>query len=309
MTNYPRQNLFSSPEWSERSSDLGVTGSRFVVERFQSLRVAKLRSGILADFETWPSEQDVASVPGEPETRGCDWVVYRKLLVEEFPSHARGLIVTPYSYSPYLDLRRPVQVKKEVLSHILRTERKIQREIGPLSLVEVGDSGKKEWYETWREFELAAERFSLERLALFRHWTTSGPLPSWLKLLSLRAGDTTIAMGLFYLWEGTFYYYAPVMSPDPSLRKYGPGKLFVHKLIEYAKSQGCVTFDFLQGDHDYKFHWNPQLRQLYQCIVPVSLKGRLALDLFRAKRWLKSRLARRADPKALILPALKEAHT
>jgi hypothetical protein len=306
---YPRVNLFCSEEWKGRAKELRIHTSRFVIERFRLLKVAKLRSGQLADIETWPSAQDL-DCPPELEGKGCDWVMYRKLASDDIPSHAgRGTVVTPYSYSPFLDLTCEVNVKKTVLSHLQRTERKITREIGPLSLLEANDTNKEKWYRTWRDYQIAYGRFGRQQLAMFRHWTTADQLPPWMKLMALQAGDVTLAVGLFYMWGGTFYYYAPVMSPDPALRRYGPGKLFVHKLIEFARKNDCLTFDFLQGEHEYKFHWNPQLRQLYQCIVPLTFKGHVALFLFQAKRWLRSRfgLAERYHGEGTVLPKLKEA--
>ncbi len=88
-----------------------------------------------------------------------------------------------------------------------------------------------------------------------------------------------LAAGLFYEHDGVFYCYSPAMNNAPEWRRFGPGKLLTQKLIENAISKGLHTFDFLQGDHGYKYHWNPKQRQLYQCFIPLTLKGKIYLKL------------------------------
>lgn len=285
LESYPKNNLFFSIAWRDRISSLNLNTTPYYVETFRNLSIAKLSQGILADYEPWPKEesQDLRASQGIR----ADWIVHRKLISEEKPAQATGIYTVPYSLAPYLDLREPINVKKEVLSHIRRTERKITREVGPITLRESTEQDKHEWFKHWSRFEEETSRFSSPRLELFRKWTLSDTLPEWMRLLTLYAGHTPLACGLFYVWENVFYYYAPVMNQTPELRKYGPGKLFVDKLVEYAKANSCHYFDFLQGEHEYKFHWNPKVRQLYQCIIPVSLKGKIALLGFRAKKWVK----------------------
>jgi hypothetical protein len=290
---YPNTNLFLSNEWIERIRTMGFGERRFVVDRFKNLRVAKLSSGILGDVEPWPQAGDTDALARELAAHGeepCDWLVYRKLMDEHRPPGTEGLHLFPYSVSPWLDLTRPLKPKKEVIAHIGRTERKISREVAPLRMRVASDAepgSRERWFAIWSSFEKDTGRFNDGRLEMYRTWTCGGPLPPWMRLMTLEAGDLPIASGLFYVWNGVFHYFGPVMNQQESLRKYGPGKLFVQKLIEYAQADGCGVFDFLQGGHEYKFHWFPQIRVLQQAIVPLSLKGRLALSGFRLRRWVR----------------------
>lgn len=283
------ENLFLSKEWTSRSKALGMENPAYYCERSKGLWVARPRSGIWSDIEPWPNFDSWSDLRKTVSGLGCDWLVHRKLLPAQRPLVMRVPgYVTHYSLAPYLNLLEPLAPRKETLAHIQRCERKITREIGPLALKEATEADKCAWFDSWVSFETSAGRFGADTFRVFRRWITEGELPPWMKLLTLEAGNKLIAVGIFYIWNGVFYYYSPIMSPDPELRKYGPGKLFVQKLIEYAKQRDCAVFDFLQGEHEYKFQWNPRIRELYQCIIPTSLRGRLALSGYKIQRWTKT---------------------
>lgn len=279
---YPQANLFFSQDWLDRAKSLGLTDDPFSFESWKGLKIARPRMGNLSDFELWPQSNDVEGSKPALKSKGADWVVYRNLLGE--PQTHPGALVVPFSLSPYLDLTKPLNVKKEVAYHIQRTERKASRELGAVRIETYNDLNKHSWFTNWSAWKQSAGHMSPALFALHAKWVLDAPLSPWFRLLELKAGQQTLATGLFYSHQGVFYYYAPAMSPSAELRKYGGGKLLVAKLIEAAKNEGCHTFDFLQGAHDYKFHWNPEIRKLDQCIVPLSSKGKLALMAFRLKR-------------------------
>ena len=297
---YPTNNIFISTEWTARIAALELFSSQFTIQKLYSLKLAILRGGILADFEEWPKGQlpTIQTSANAVETK-VDWVVYRKLLAEQAsPEQLQELsqavpffqrpFVTPYTSSPYLDLTKPLNPKKSAHSHIYRTERKLTREIGAPVLREFTTPEERaQWFEWYVAFQRASDRISDEQYEILKKWTLDGEKPEWMRLTGLMVGDLPLTMGLFYYRDGVFYYFSSTMNPDPQYRKYGPGKIFVEKLIQHTISIGGTTFDFLQGSHEYKAHWNPTNRILFQCIYPKSIKGYLALQLFKIKTLLK----------------------
>ncbi len=284
---YPKSNLFFSKEWENRAKRLGLCSKPFRFEQWKGIKIARPSTAVWSDFERWPKAETVAESIQKLLNDGADWLVFRNLAQtpQELSKGHPGAVL-PWSVSPYLDLTQPLKVRKATLSHLGRTERKAERELGPLTLDFANEAGKQEWFRAWSDQKRAASHMNEELFELHSNWLLNAPLAPWIRLGTLRAGTTILATGLFYCWKGVFYYYAPAMNPDTKLRKYGGGKLLVHKLTELAVREGCHTFDFLQGAHDYKFQWNPQQRELKQYIVPVTLKGRLALWLMILRRRL-----------------------
>ncbi len=282
---YPKSNLFFSEDWENRAKRLGLSRKPFRFEFWRGIKIARPSTAVWADFERWPESDTVLKSIRMLIDGGADWLVFRNLadapqdLVQGTPGS-----LLPWSISPYLDLTRPLKVRKQTLAHLGRTERKAVRELGPVTLSFADDGGKQAWFKTWTTQKRAAEHMSESLFAVHKRWLLGAPLSSWIRLATLQAGTTVLATGLFYCWDGVFYYYAPAMNPDPALRKYGGGKLLVHKLTEQAIQEGCQVFDFLQGDHDYKFQWNPQFRELKQYIVPITLKGHIALMIMKLRR-------------------------
>ena len=295
---YPTSNIFSSAEWKARTASLALVTPAFTIQKLYSLKLAHLRTGLWGDYEEWPSGP-VPPIQTCSETDAkADWVVYRKLLAEpgkpdHLKEHGQSLpffqrpFVTQYSTAPYLDLTTPITHKKNHIADINRTERKLTREIGAPMLREFTTPEEcAQWFEWYVEFQRAKNRISPEQHKILKKWILEGQKPGWMQLFALMVKDVAVTVGLFYQFDGVFYYFSSAMTPDLKYRKYGPGKLFVEKLIQHSIKTGSTTFDFLQGAHEYKTDWNPKARVLYQCIYPNSIKGFIALTLFRLKKTL-----------------------
>lgn len=289
-SNYPLENLFHSQVWQERASALRLDSPAYYITNVRGLKAAYLRSGLFSDFEVWPKSVTAS--------QDCDWVVIKKLLLEQATDDTSKLsdsfsllkkpIILPYSSSPYLDLTKPIAPQKNKIAHVHRCERKLTREVGKPELREFKTQDERAvWFEWYTDFQRSQGRLAETQHNILKTWVLSGEKPEWMKLLNLMVGDTPLACGLFYFYNGVFYYYSSAMNPDPKWRKYGPGKLMVDKLIQYATTNGGHTFDFLQGDHSYKSHWNPENRLLYQWIRPVTIKGTVALQALRLKHALR----------------------
>src|SRR5271154_1446369 len=83
---YPTKNLFCSPHWQERVKALSLDAPVYSVNSVRGLKVAQLRSGLWNDFEEWPeatAASDGATVATASGHARADWVVHRKLLMEQ----------------------------------------------------------------------------------------------------------------------------------------------------------------------------------------------------------------------------------
>lgn len=314
--NYPIENLFHSQTWAQRITALGLDTPKFYSSPFYSMTLAFQCEGLLSDFETWPSD-DIMKC-GDFKS---DWVVVRKLLPEQaredeldrlkktLPIHKRPVIL-PYSNSPYLDLTKPLNPQKNKIAHVYRTERKLTREIGKPELREFNTAEERaQWFEWFASFQASQGRLPDNQREALQKWVLEGEKPEWMRLICLMVGDVALVAGLFYYWKGVFYYYSSAMNPDPAYRKYGPGKLMVEKLIHYTIAQGGEIFDFLQGDHSYKSHWNPQSRMLFQWIGPVTIKGSIALQFLRLKNKVRASFPADAETVSEQQPAIEQECT
>jgi len=289
MNNYPHENLYLSLEWKERIQKLKLSPAQWSIHNRYGFKILRRTLYFLEDFEAWPS-MDLEFY----KQTGADLIEFQKLPQELRPEQIPSLsLVKKLRSSPYIDLKNPLPPKKRAMQDIIRCEKKLIQEKGQLELCLAGENERPTWFEAWANFH-KQRRKSLgdvdyleqkEIYEVFKSWITDAELPGWMKLFSLKAGNETICYGLCYVYLGVFYFQIPTFNPIPELKKFGPGKLFVQKLIDWSNEQNLEIFDFLQGDEEYKFSWNPQIRQLYQCNIPLTLKGRMFYKLKNLKSF------------------------
>lgn len=291
-TNFSPPSVFRSLEWQHRIRELGMDRLEpFVQTRLKGLlQLSFWSEGQWSDLEDW------RRIPWD-SSPGCDWLMVRKLTEQDCVElrNARGARgqALPYGASPYLDLTEPVRGQTERMAHVRRTHRKAERELGPIRrVVARSPSELYTWIHSYSQFQATTLRMTSEQLRAIKQWVLGAPIPSWMLPVLLYAGESVLAAGLFYEYAGVVSYHSSAMNPDPKLRRYGSGKLIVQSMIDYAVARGCREFDFLQGSHEYKSHWNPRSRPLYQWVEPRSLLGRAALGAWTWKRKLTSSGAR-----------------
>jgi CelD/BcsL family acetyltransferase involved in cellulose biosynthesis len=69
-----------------------------------------------------------------------------------------------------------------------------------------------------------------------------------------------------------------------------PGELLYWLMIEQAGDEGITLFDFGVGDQGYKRSWCPMETELYDILIPLTPKGRLASHVHGGIVHLKTRL-------------------
>lgn len=268
--------LFDSTDWKKRAAAIEPSHEGWNVKRYSGIRIMREKFSEITDYESWPTENILKLE--HPKT---DLIVFRKLLEQHKPNDLpEGTTIWRDSSTFQLDLNAPLNVRKETLYHIGRTERNLKRDWGQIKLVEANDISKYTWYAEWI-FHLGRRYPNAPLLTpihqnLIRRWVLDQQLPPWMKLFSLQVEDQNLAWALCYVWNRRFYYFSPTMTTNPDFAKYGPGKLLTQKLIEKSKDLRLECFDFLQGEHDYKLQWNPEKIPLYSCFIPVTLLGKIA---------------------------------
>jgi CelD/BcsL family acetyltransferase involved in cellulose biosynthesis len=82
----------------------------------------------------------------------------------------------------------------------------------------------------------------------------------WLRLAFLRLDGRPLAFQYVLEHNGRWYFLKG--GVDPSERRYAPGKILAHAMIERAFEQGLDSFEFLGADEHWKSDWQPAYREL-----------------------------------------------
>jgi CelD/BcsL family acetyltransferase involved in cellulose biosynthesis len=116
-----------------------------------------------------------------------------------------------------------------------------------------------------------------------------------LRITLLRAGGASIAFQIGLLDEVDGYGFLATAF-DRVFDRYSPGLRLLLEAIEWARSNGCSTFDFFQGDQGYKRRFSNDVLDLSDVILfPADATGRLHEGLFRGLRsWQRWRSDRRS---------------
>lgn len=113
-----------------------------------------------------------------------------------------------------------------------------------------------------------------------------------IELHALKAGERIVAVygalrdrrrfcGLFTAFDG-----------DPDIARSTPGDILLMAMIRQACRDGLTTFDLGVGEARYKMQVCDQREELFDSLVPIGLKGRIAAlalsQAIAAKRWAKA---------------------
>lgn len=129
--------------------------------------------------------------------------------------------------------------------------------------------------------------------------------PPSLRLFTLKAGDTLVAVMIGAVRDGQFSAMANANSLHEGIVKHSPGYLLVHALIARLAEDGFSHFDLGVGEAWYKSHYCPETLPLFDFALAATPKGRLAAALFLALRGVKRRLKQAPRAMALLAKARK----
>lgn len=109
-------------------------------------------------------------------------------------------------------------------------------------------------------------------------WSRIALERGWLRLSTLRFGETPVAGTYGFSYGGKLYFY--LSGFDPAFATYGVGRMCLEESLCEAFAEGLEEYDFLHGDEKYKYHWAQDARALVRYrLFPPDVRG-------RASRWL-----------------------
>ena len=217
-----------------------------------------------------------------PECQPCPTVMWR-----EYPSWERMAARFP----------RPSDTR--------RRQKTLESELGPLRYVaEDPDPSVLRRCLEWKSGQYRATGFvdlfaDRRNVALMEGLRDAGALV----VSSLYAGERLAAVHVGMRDGNRWMSWIPAY--DAELRKYSPGRILLHHILEDSFRRGDREFDFLIGDEEYKYLYathvriagpvgTPPLkvrgRKAAKAVVRAALRGTGLLDRAkRLKRWLRER--------------------
>lgn len=99
-------------------------------------------------------------------------------------------------------------------------------------------------------------------LAFFRDVTTALWPKGYADVAILRVDGDPVAVHFGFKRQGRFFYYMP--SFDARFERFSVGRLLNQQLLEWCFRGGFAEFDFMAGDHAYKYEWASQHREVHR---------------------------------------------
>lgn len=205
--------------------------------------------------------------------------------------------------SPYLDLSQGFEAYRQArqqagsssVSKALRKGRKLDREVGPLRLVE--HAGEDEVFAqmiAWKRDQYARTKvpdvLAVDwPVALLRACCQHRDEAFCGMLSALYAGDRLAAVSLNLRSGGVLHSWFPAY--DPELHAYSPGLVLMIEVARAAPSWGIRRFDLGKGEQRYK-------KSLMSAAVPLAEGSVACAPLAKMRRdlWRRVRGAVRSSP-------------
>lgn len=178
-------------------------------------------------------------------------------------------------------------------------ERKLARELGPVSLVLHRRSEEREaWIAAflalekagWKGRTASALACCADNTQLFREVIHHGHRLGTVRLASLRAGDQIVAMSSWFIAAGHGYGFK--MAHDEAWRRCAPGRLLMRRIARLHDSEAAQLFDTCSPPGSPPDALWPDTRAFGTFAVAIGGRTRRAMMdglLAAGERWRKSR--------------------
>ena len=199
-------------------------------------------------------------------------------------------------------------LKPKFLSDTRRRERKLSREMGEIEYFVVKDSQEisglldyvKVWLDVRRKEKNEASYF--DRQGMINHLVILYQKLFSLGMLhfsGLRVNNSVAVLNIAFKYNNSLFSYTPVSDPD--LKKYSLIRLLKFRHLEECYVNGLILYDFCLGGENYKFKFNPVVKQLYRLTLHCkTVRGHL-IKLYdtslkqiiggsKYEKWLKKKL-------------------
>jgi CelD/BcsL family acetyltransferase involved in cellulose biosynthesis len=212
---------------------------------------------------------------------------------------SQGIRLHAESLAQFKD--RLLGTNKDFVKSVLYRERRLAREMGviefswkstgPQALDRLIAAKRDQYRRTGVSDGLKAawQRNLLHRLVEML------PAPSCEAVVSsLHAGGKWIASKFGLICADTLHSWFSVY--DPEYRRYGPGHLVWFKVIEAGCAKGIRTFDFGEGESDYKSQYNGESYEVWKgAIRRQTLRGQ-SERVLQSLQWRYHKLTARRGP-------------
>lgn len=201
--------------------------------------------------------------------------------------------VTP-SFSAFTD--RLLAENKDFVKSVFSRERRLARELGPIEFVwksgtpadlERHISAKRDQYRRTGVPDSLAEGW--RRKLLERLWAMPGGKTCETVLSTINAGGVWIASKLSLICAGSLHSWFSVY--DPQHRRHGPGHLLWFKVIEAGCARGIHTFDFGEGESDYKAEYGGEGYDVWKGVLRSNTVSGNMERVLQSASWRLERLA------------------
>jgi CelD/BcsL family acetyltransferase involved in cellulose biosynthesis len=222
-----------------------------------------------------------ALLAGRPRSVTIGWVSTESLEVLRAAANRKHYRVLERSLmrSPYLPLgaeQRPEASSEPPRNSTVRRHRHKLEEAGELRFtvdtsVEHLSEGFRVEASGWKEKEGTAIISQPETHRFYRQIAEWAFQRDVLRLCFLRLDDRPIAFVLAIEDDGRLYYVKGGF--DVEFRRFGPGVIITHAMVEYATERGLHSFEFLGGEDPWKLEWTREVRErlLFQAFAPSPI--------------------------------------
>ncbi len=144
---------------------------------------------------------------------------------------------------------------------------------------------QQRWRSRWLPGVLGSPRVQAFHRELAEVFLERG----WLRLHLLKLdGRVESALYCFTYHDKTYYYLGGF---SPALHKFSIGTLLNARAIQQAIEEKHTVFDFLRGNEEYKYRWNPEVPFNQQLLLtraefPARIAGQAGLAVHQVERYL-----------------------
>ena len=215
------------------------------------------------------------------------------------------------THCPYLDLPNDwdeffVGLDRKLQNNFRRQERRLEEHAdGPVTCHQVTDSSELEaalsdlldLHRQIRNGQGEAGSFGGEAMQKFHREVAGKFLENdWLRLYRLKVGERTIAASYCFSFAETVSLYQT--GYDRNFSRYGPGARIIMFALRQAIEDGAKTFDFLRGNHPYKYQWTDLTRHDVKFRMAATIKGRAFLSTYGLLRNVRRKWKTRSKHKS-----------
>ena len=278
--------------------DHGEDAGFFPFQRYKR-KLACPVAWIMNDFQGGLFRDDL-DFDADELLRACGLVCWR---FDHLPIAQRGFVSGQivFAESPYIDLSGGFPAYQSSLTEnggsrikaILRKERKLAREIGPLKLVfEMRDVEAFETLFAWKGEQLkrTGKRDPFQqpwvRPFLRELWANSGPGCRGI-LSGLYAGSELAAVHFGICSSRVLHWW--VSAYNTTLDRYSPGGILLLRLAEHAAQLGIQRVDLGKGMEPYKMSFQSATMRLAEGAISRG-RWRRSIDhvSYRVRDWFRS---------------------